>query len=105
MSNCMPKGQREYIDKIQKDCLESTNMTESEAYSFAFRCWQMDYIKADAISKISKKQIEINELIKGLDKMEDTYRKLYSKRLEEYDRGFADGLEYALWELRGEADD
>ena len=45
MSNCMPKEQKEYIERIQKDCLESTNMTESEAYSFAFRCWQMDYVK------------------------------------------------------------
>ena len=41
----MPKDQQEYIDRIQKHCLESTNMTENEAYEFAFRCWQLDYDK------------------------------------------------------------
>ena len=56
MSNCMPKEQREYIEKIQKDCLESTNMTESEAYSFAFRCWQMDYVKQSAEYKYLEEQ-------------------------------------------------
>lgn len=50
-------------------------------------------------------KIEFNKVISSLEKMEDTYRKLYDKRLEEYDKGFADGLEYALMELRGEADE
>lgn len=45
---------------------------------------------------------DVDDVIKSLEKMQDTYRKLYVKRLEDYDRGFADGLEYALMELRGE---
>lgn len=67
MNNCMPKEQREYIEKIQKDCLESTNMTESEAYSFAFRCWQMDYVKkSDSVitQLIWERDIAISQLEK-----------------------------------------
>ena len=45
MGDCMPKEQYEYITNIQKDCLESTNMTEQEAWDFAFRCWQLGYMK------------------------------------------------------------
>ena len=45
MGDCMPKEQEEYIKSIQKDCMENTNMTESEAWNFAFRCWQLDYKK------------------------------------------------------------
>ena len=56
MSNCMPKEQREYIEKIQKDCLESTNMTESEAYDFAFRCWQLDYVKK---GRMTDKEVDV----------------------------------------------
>lgn len=41
----MPKAQEEYIERIKKDCLEISNMTEQEAYLFAFRCWQLGYIK------------------------------------------------------------
>ena len=49
MGDCMPKAQQEYIENIQKDCLERTNMTIEEAYSFAFRCWQLGYIRKDEI--------------------------------------------------------
>lgn len=45
MGEQMPKEQEEYIKKIQRDCLERTNMTEGEAYTFAFRCWQLGYVK------------------------------------------------------------
>ena len=50
-------------------------------------------------------QVEFNKVISILEKMKDTYRKLYEKRLEDYDKGFADGLEYALIELRGDDDE
>lgn len=56
MGDCMPKEQREYIEKIQKDCLESTNMTESEAWTFAFRCWQLDYVKK---GKMTDKEVDV----------------------------------------------
>jgi hypothetical protein len=52
----MPKEQREYIEKIQKDCLESTNMTESEAWTFAFRCWQLDYVKK---GRMTDKEVDV----------------------------------------------
>lgn len=45
MGDVMPKEQYEYIEKIQRDCLERTNMTEEEAWNFAFRCWQLGYKK------------------------------------------------------------
>lgn len=38
----MPFEQQDYIDRLQQYCLEATNMTESEAYNFAFRCWQLN---------------------------------------------------------------
>ena len=49
MGDCMPKAQQQYIENIQKDCLERTNMTKEEAWSFAFRCWQLGYIRKDEI--------------------------------------------------------
>lgn len=45
MGDCMPKEQYEYIEQIQKDCIERTNMTEQEAWNFGFRCWQLGYLK------------------------------------------------------------
>ena len=48
---------------------------------------------------------DVDDVISSLEKMQDTYRKLYNKNLEEYDKGFVDGLEYALMVLRGEVDD
>lgn len=55
--------------------------------------------------EIIEKQGEVNKAISSIKKMQDTYRQLYIRRSEDYDQGFADGLEYALMELRGEADD
>lgn len=43
MGDCMSKEQREYIEAIQRDCLERTSMTEEEAWDYAFRCWQLGY--------------------------------------------------------------
>lgn len=49
MADCMNKEQREYIESIEKDMLERTNMTEKEASDFAFRCWQCGYAKVKEI--------------------------------------------------------
>lgn len=38
MGECMPKEQQDFIEGIQKKMLDSTNMTENEAWNFAFRC-------------------------------------------------------------------
>lgn len=88
MSNCMPKEQREYIDKIKKDCLESTNMTESEAYSFAFRCWQNDYVKSRELDDLRLYEIAFDLLLKD-DCLNDkswlgTLDELYEGRKEYY---------------------
>ena len=38
----MPKDQSDYINKLKDYCKDATNMTDEEAYNFAFRCWQLD---------------------------------------------------------------
>lgn len=45
MGDCMSKEQYDYIKRIQNDCIERTNMTESEAWDFGFRCWQLGYVR------------------------------------------------------------
>lgn len=45
MFECMPQEQYDFITTIQKECLETTNMTEDEAWTFGFRCWQLKYVK------------------------------------------------------------
>ena len=40
----------------------------------------------------------MNDYIKSINKMQNTYRKLYKKKSEEYNKGFADGLEFAEME-------
>lgn len=47
MGDRMSKEQYEYIKALQDDCLECTNMTENEAWNFAFRCWQLGYKKEE----------------------------------------------------------
>ena len=39
-SNSQPKEIQDKIDRIKKEMLDRTNMTENEAYDFAFKCWQ-----------------------------------------------------------------
>ena len=38
--NVMPKEQAEFINDLKEQMLVNTNMTENEAYDFAFRVWQ-----------------------------------------------------------------
>ena len=47
MNVMMPKEQSEKINRIKNEMLRRTNMTENEAYNFAFRCWQcnLDFVK------------------------------------------------------------
>lgn len=47
MGEQMPEAQYKYIKSIQDYCLDATNMTEEEAWSFAFRCWQLGFVKVD----------------------------------------------------------
>ena len=47
MPDMMPKEQALAIERIKNHCLDATNMTEEEAYNFAFRCWQLNYVRAD----------------------------------------------------------
>lgn len=57
MSDCMPKEMQEYIEKIEQHCLEATNMTPDEAYSFAFRCWQLGYERKDRNITLRKNDV------------------------------------------------
>lgn len=43
--DCMPKDQYDYIKRIQDHCVKWTNMKESEAWDFGFRCWQLGYVR------------------------------------------------------------
>ena len=45
MGDCMPREQANYIHDVQLYCLNATNMTEQEAYNFAFHCWQLGFEK------------------------------------------------------------
>lgn len=81
MADCMNKEQREYIEKIEKDMLESTNMTEQEAIDFAFRCCQRGYGK---VKEIRNKAI-------------DEFAKRLKNHLNEFDfwkYGISDGTNY-----------
>jgi hypothetical protein len=65
MGDQMPKEQYDYIKAIQDDCLESTNMTENEAWDFAFRCWQLGYKREKEMNtKNSIPIIEMSEIDK-----------------------------------------
>lgn len=59
----MPKEQSEKIQRIQKEMLERTNMTENEAYDFAFRCWQCGL---DFTEELEKENANLKETIKIL---------------------------------------
>ena len=41
MSDCMPKELNKHIKAMQDYLLDVTNMTEEDAWNFAFRCWQL----------------------------------------------------------------
>lgn len=63
MNNCcMPKEQRDKINRIKKEMLERTNMTENEAYLFAFNCYScgLDFTK-----EFEKENQELKEIIKA----------------------------------------
>ena len=55
MGDVMPKEQYECIKEIESDCLERTNMTEAEAWKFAFRCWQLGYRKVKKTHRFLQK--------------------------------------------------
>ena len=46
-NNSQPKEIQDKINRIKKEMLDKTNMTENEAYDFAFKCWQcgLDFTK------------------------------------------------------------
>lgn len=71
-ADMMPKEQYEYIKGIQDEMLESTNMTESEAWSFGFRCWQNGY------HKINKELEQYRALgtVEQIETLQDDYWKL-----------------------------
>lgn len=56
MSDSMSKEQKDFIDKIILLMLKGTNITENEAYDFAFRIWQMKSSLMDIL--VDKKVID-----------------------------------------------
>lgn len=55
MSDCMPEEQSEAIRIVQNYCLEATNMTEDEAYDFAYWCYVLGFKKDGLIAEGDKK--------------------------------------------------
>ncbi len=56
MSDSMSKEQKDFIDRIIALMIKSTNITENEAYDFAFRIWQMKSSLMDIL--VDKKVID-----------------------------------------------
>ena len=54
MPNMMPKEQSEKIAEIERFVLDATNMTKEEAYNFAFRCWQLNFVREKELELICK---------------------------------------------------
>lgn len=76
MGDCIPKEQQEYIEAIKKDCLGRTNMTEQEAWTFGFRCWQLGYAKKPEVKMGNITDEEIDAFGKFSD-----YEKIVIKRM------------------------
>ena len=54
----MSKEQQNLIYSIRDYTLDSTNMTEDEAYRFAFRCYQLDMIRSKRYFVIKNKETD-----------------------------------------------
>ena len=64
MPDMMPKEQSERIAEIERFVLDATNMTKEEAYNFAFRCWQLDFVRVKDLEKLTEKLKKKEESIK-----------------------------------------
>ena len=105
---CMPKEEELVIKEIQQYCLEATNMTESEAYEFAFRCKQLrfrsDAMVPRATCSTEEERLSIEEVIAHCDRNVDFYHKMMGKEFlesmstEEINSVSCGGKEY--WEHR-----
>lgn len=102
MGDCMPKEQADYIYNVQQYCLDATNMTEEEAYNFAFRCWQLDFEKRSRTIRETKVNVilKLRELFelhfgtyteKGVIKVRDIFSMLNTLS-EELLEGSKNGL-------------
>jgi len=69
MGEQMPKEQQEYIERIEKHVLEASNISKDEAYTFAFRCWQLGYDRSPRLKDkiymelLQKEDIFTNDLV------------------------------------------
>lgn len=72
-NNSQPKEIQDKIDRIQKEMLDRTNMTENEAYDFAFKCWQCGLDFTKDLEKENQELVEImqlsNEYLAGVEHM------------------------------------
>lgn len=76
MANKCTDGREKVIKEIQDYMLAASNMTEQEAYSFAFRCWQFNFRKIqDGAVVLTKEELKehdkklANEIITMFQKM------------------------------------
>lgn len=54
MSDTMPKGQKAFIDSLYTYVKEATNMTDTQAYEFSFRAWQIrDHLKSTLAPRLA----------------------------------------------------
>lgn len=86
MSGCqIPKEQFEYMGKIQDDMLDRTNMTEQEAWNFAFRCWQCGYVNKKEIESQQGGWIPVSEQLPDCEvEVQVTTRRKYADGTYKY---------------------
>lgn len=76
MCNAMPREDFRFIKKIQVYMLDSTNMTNDEAWSFGFRIWQSKewltkYLLDDARNDIAYEQGKADAIDEFIAKIEE----------------------------------
>lgn len=73
----MPKEQSDFIQNLKKDMLEATNMSDDEAYEFAFSVWQCKGILTRYVTMEQAALSKAHWIIrrpKGKEKQEKPYR-------------------------------
>ena len=73
-------GREKIIEPIRKHMLRATNMTEEEAYDFAFRCWQCGYQNIDEDSVVLTRE-EYEKLLEQRRKARSEMKRFKRKYL------------------------